>query len=68
MLNKQTSNNKTAELLREVKLLRSALIGCLGKDEEGEYKPQFVKKLLRDAGENGQYIFKNKKLFLESLR
>lgn len=68
MLNRQTTNNKTLDLLREVKLLRSALIGCIGKDAEGEYKPQFVKKILRDARENGKHVFKGKKLFLDSLK
>ncbi len=69
MLNKQTlEKNKIVALSQEIGLLRSAVIGSIGKDAEGEYKPEFVKKLLRDAREDDAHVFKNKKLFLESLK
>ncbi len=69
MLNKQTlKKNKISALYQEIGLLRSAVIGSIGKDAEGEYRPEFAKKLLRDAREDGVSVFKNKKLFLQSLK
>jgi len=34
------------ELIVEVKMLRSVVIGLVGRDPEGEYKPEFVEKML----------------------
>lgn len=69
MLNKQTlEKNKIMGLYQEIGLLRSAVIGSIGKDAEGGYRPEFVKKLLRDAREDSTYVFKNKKSFLQSLK
>jgi len=40
-------NNSKINIAQELTLLRSAVIGLIGKDPEGEYKPEFVKKVLR---------------------
>lgn len=69
MLNKQMlEKNKVTDMCQEIGLLRSAIIGYIGKDADGEYRPEFVKKLLRDAREDGVCVFKSKKLFLQSLK
>jgi len=52
----------------EIKLLRSFLIGIAGKDKEGNYKPDFIKKVLKASQEKGKFIFKDKKLFLSCLQ
>ena len=54
-------------LLTEVKLLRSSLIGFLGKDSEGDYNLEFIKELLKNSKEKPIYSFKNKEDFLKSL-
>lgn len=59
---------KTRELEREVELLRSFMIGQLGKDPEGEYKPEFVKEILKAAKEKPKYEFKDGKSFLKQIR
>jgi len=33
-------------LANEVSMLRSFLIGAIGKDDEGEYRPEFVENML----------------------
>ena len=61
VLNKsQTISN----LREEVNLLRSFVIGIVGKDKEGEYKPEFVKKTLRALRKEPKHTFKNKNSFL----
>jgi len=56
------------ELKKEVRQLRSFVIGQVGRDDEGEYKPAFVKRVLRAANEKPIYTFKGGKSFLKSLR
>lgn len=56
------------DLLEKIDLLRSAFIGIVGKDSEGEYNPKFVEQIFKDCKEKDTYIFKGKKLFLESLK
>ncbi len=55
------------KLLTEVKLLRSSLIGFLGKDSEGDYNLEFIEELLENSMEKPIYSFKNKEDFLKSL-
>ena len=43
------------------------MIGLAGKDAEGEYKPSFVRHVLKAAGEKPDMSFKNKKQFLDSI-
>jgi hypothetical protein len=64
----KTLQKKTRELEREVELLRSFMIGQLGKDPEGEYKPEFVKEALKAAKEKPKHEFKDAKSFLRQIR
>lgn len=60
---------KVNELKKEVKLLRSAVIGIVGeRDPEGEYRPEFVKEVLEAAREPATHTFTNARDFLKQLR
>lgn len=68
---KQThrQNSDTLDLLKqEVELLRSLVISTVGKDKEGEYKPEFVRRVLKSAKSKPIYTYKNSKSFLSLLR
>ena len=68
MLSNQTTNKVEMNiLLREVKLLRSAVIGWVGKDSEGLYNSEFVERVLKGCQEKDEIVFKDKKSFLKSL-
>ena len=56
------------KLQQEVALLRSAVISLIGEDQEGTYRPEFVKKTLKAAQEPAIYQFKNAKSFLRLLK
>jgi len=62
---KEKVTNKTKEdlMLQEIKLLRSVVIGWIGKDPEGLYNSKFVEKVLKNYQEKDEYTFKNKKSF-----
>ena len=62
------TNNHIATLGKEVELLRSLVIGILGRDKEGEYRPEFVKKILGSVREKAPHSFKNGKSFLKHFR
>lgn len=61
-------NRSSFNLKEEVRALRSFIIGVLGKDREGEYRPEFVREVLKAAREKAIFTFKNKRAFLEQLR
>ena len=61
-------DKKTKALEMEVELLRSFVIGQAGKDPEGEYNPDFVKRALKAAKENPKYEFKDPDSFLKHIR
>lgn len=68
MLKQQTLEQvKLVDLAEEIKTIRSIMIGWLGRDPEGEYNPDFVKKTLDAAKDESVYTFKNKKEFLNLL-
>lgn len=66
----QTFKNKTkiSDLQEEIRLLRSFIIGIIGKDKEGKYNPEFVKKIYKSSQEKQNYIFKDKQSFLSQIR
>lgn len=68
MINGVSIQPRFSELEKEIQLLRSFLIGVAGKDKEGNYKPEFVKKILRTNQEEGKFIFRDKKSFLSCLQ
>ena len=53
-------NRNMSQLKREVELLRSFVVGQIGKDPEGEYRPEFVKKILKAVAEKPKYTFDSK--------
>ncbi|MDP3779549.1 MAG: hypothetical protein Q8R30_05945 [bacterium] len=55
------------ELQKEIFILRSAVIGLIGKDEEGTYQPKFIEEILTASAETPQYRFGSKKSFLSDL-
>ncbi|MDP2950904.1 MAG: hypothetical protein Q8N55_00820, partial [bacterium] len=59
-------NKSIADLKREATILRSFLIGIAGKDEEGEYKPEFVKQVLKSAKSDQSFTF-DKADFLQKI-
>lgn len=61
------TNNRIIHLGKEVELLRSLVIGVLGKDKEGNYRSEFVEKILRAIRGKALYSFKNEKSFLKRL-
>lgn len=63
-----TKTSSVKELQREVELLRSFVIGQTGKDPEGEYRPEFVRKVLKAAQESPAYEFKDAESFLKHVR
>ena len=61
-------NNQLENLQREVRSLRSFVIGLAGKDEEGNYKQSFVKKILDLSKEKIDHTFGDKRSFLTHLK
>ena len=56
------------QIKEELSGLKSVIIGLIGRDEEGEYNPDFVKRVLKAAKEKPRYTFQGKKIFLGQLR
>jgi len=61
-------NRNVSGLREEIKILRSFIIGTLGRDKEGEYRPDFVRRILNAASEGAIFTFQNKELFLKKVR
>ena len=61
---KQTYNQNISMLKQELGLLRSFVIGTIGKDKEGNYNPSFVKKIVRASKKKPIHAFQDKKTFL----
>ncbi|OIO46373.1 hypothetical protein COU05_01845 [bacterium (Candidatus Gribaldobacteria) CG10_big_fil_rev_8_21_14_0_10_37_21] len=60
-------NNSILELKRETAVLRSFVVGTVGRDEEGEYRPEFVKEILSSSKDEKVFVFKRTD-FLKKLR
>lgn len=54
-------------LQKEMTLLRSFLIGVAGRDREGAYRPEFVKRILAALNDEPRHTFRNAKSFLKDL-
>ena len=61
-------HSELSGLKREVRTLRSLVIGLVSVDREGQYRPGFVHEILRAARQKPQYIFKDAETFREQLR
>ena len=51
-------------IARELRLLRSFMIGLAGRDPEGNYRPEFVAQVLKAADEPAIYKFTDTASFL----
>lgn len=60
-------SDRIENLQNEVQNLRSLVIGLIGKDREGTYRPDFVKKILKAAKQKAEYIFEGRGSFLKRL-
>ena len=69
-MHKQTyrQNSNTLDILKqEVELLRSLVISTVGKDREGEYRPEFIKRILKSLKSKPKHTYKDSKTFLPQL-
>lgn len=66
-MNKSSKSN-TLELEKEVELLRSYMIGSIGKDSEGSYRPEFVESIFKSLKEEPKQIFESPEGFLKQLK
>ena len=48
-------------------MLRSFVISTIGKDKEGEYNPNFVRRILEAGKDKPQHEFKNPASFLKQI-
>lgn len=55
------------ELNQEVRLLRSAVIGMIAEDREGEYDPAYVRRVLSMRTDRATTVFKNAASFLKAI-
>lgn len=62
-----TSVPNIGDLSREVAALRSFVIGMAGKDSEGRYNPQFVKRIVQASKEKIADQFEDAVSFLQRL-
>lgn len=56
------------ELEKEVKMLRSFVIGLAGKDPEGNYRPEFTKKIFKALKEKPAHLFTDPSSFLAQVK
>lgn len=56
-----------ATLEREVRLLRSAVVGLIAQDPEGAYRPEFVRRMLGAPKGKTSEVFKDAKTFLQAI-
>ena len=61
-------NNELANLKQKLEIISSLLIGLVGRDKEGEYRAEFVRNILKAAGEKTHFLFKNEKTFLSQMK
>jgi len=57
-----------SKLENEVKQLRSFVIGMAGKDPEGEYRAEFVKRVKKAALEKPTFTYTSPGSFLKLIR
>lgn len=63
-----TQEKELQHLKHEISLLRSFMISVIGEDNEGQYRPEFVKEILKASQEKPEYVFKNARSFLAELK
>lgn len=66
-----TTKNITKQinnLSQELNIIRSFIIGIAGKDPEGEYRSEFVKRIRKAALENPVYSYKGQGSLLKLIK
>lgn len=53
----KTRIRSASQMNTELTLLKSLAISLVGKDDEGEYRPEFVEEVLRSLRENPRHTF-----------
>ncbi|MEK7595459.1 MAG: hypothetical protein AAB443_02635 [Patescibacteria group bacterium] len=62
-----SSKVKLTKIEQELILLKSFIIGLAGKDNEGAYRQEFVKKTLESLSETPKREFSDSKSFLRQI-
>ncbi len=62
-----TRQSELSRLQQEVTLLRSLMISWMGQDDEGEYRPALVQRILKSVTEKPTQRFTNPRAFLKDL-
>ena len=57
----------TRHLQREVALLRSAVMGLVGQDSEGTYRPELVREVFASLEQKPSYEISSSEAFLKRL-
>lgn len=65
---KISTKNEIDTLKQEVRLLRSFVISMLGKDMEGEYRPEFIEELLKASSEDPTHHYTGAGSLLKQLK
>jgi hypothetical protein len=68
LLTTRPTKNELNHLKEEITILRSFIIGLIGKDEEGNYRPEFVRRVLKVAKQKPIREFQNARSFLKDLQ
>ncbi len=55
-------------LTKEVKMLHSFAVSIVGRDDEGEYRPEFVRSILSASNEKPSIRFKDSVTFLADIK
>jgi hypothetical protein len=64
-----TIEQRLDDLTLEVRLLRSAVIGLIAeRDPEGEYRPEFVRRILKARKESPTFTYQGKNSLLKQLK
>ena len=66
-MTRRVSHEEFHDIQQDVRMLRSLLIGMVGEDREGVYRPAFVRALLAASMEQPTRRFRNTKNFLDDL-
>ena len=64
---RSTKKSEIHKLRTEVAALRSYIIGVVGRDVEGGYRPEFVRQVLADSEEKSVATFASPDQFLNLL-
>jgi len=67
LVEKLHRDREVAHLHREMGQLKSFAIGMIAQDEEGTYRPAFVREIMRVLKEEPRHTFKDTHSFLKQI-